>query len=154
MGSRRGFFGRLFGLGAILAAEPLAAADVPAVETPTPSAVKWWCMRCEAPHETPAIVFPSVKRNLDCSVCGSRQPYMLHIKKFDPQPTGWAPEFQHNALMANLIPTSELVNRRVQPIRHSREQEILTEATRVGKLKFLIRQRLGRPRLNPDRLPG
>lgn len=66
----------------------------PPVTVPYPEGmVSWPCLKCKAEQVTPLMVWPSVKMNLSCPSCGYRQPYLWHLKKFDPRPTeyGGAP---------------------------------------------------------------
>jgi hypothetical protein len=94
---RRGFLTMLGGLSAAIGAAPVlgAASDAAEPSPPAPPVpasfsveyVSWPCIQCDTHTLTPRQIFDAVKFALTCTACGRRQPYLWHIKKFDPAPT-------------------------------------------------------------------
>jgi hypothetical protein len=79
-------------VGLVSTEKPVEAVPIaPVVPDPIPtSVVTWPCVQCQAEIQTPTIVWDSVKLRMSCPKCGRRQPYLWHLKKFDPAPVEYS----------------------------------------------------------------
>ncbi len=153
MSTRRGFLGRLLGgtvgivgaaaLGSDVSAAPVVPAQ-PALPTPSTGMIAWPCASCGKPQETPALVFPSVKFDLRCNACGAIQPYLWHIKAFDPNPTEYGTRM--SASWQTISPRRPQATGSFVSEESTQRRTNWINRPQVFPLKDRIKARLARPR--------
>ena len=144
---RRGFFGRLFGVGAAT----VTAAVVPESK-PAPDVVKWPCAYCGHEHEIPIAIWPYARLHALCESCGLIQHYAAHLRRFDPKPLPGPAYGDHDR--KDLLPTSDLIRTKPMPGVPFRDRTRVVQSTERDRRKWSIMESISRQITTRHRMKG